>query len=178
MANLSETATYDAAIYQVERSDLWDAGTGGNGVANAQAKALANRTKYLKSRTDLLDPLLTKHRVTTIVASQTVSSGVNALATGCTYTTPNDGVTRKYLLFGQATVAGMTEGSLNFADVKIYTLAGNVQHENSRVNKNNNTAYVHAYLGSVAPNTELELRLFTQGTAVDFTNIRWTMIEL
>lgn len=48
MANLSETPTYEAGIYQIERTDAVDAGVGGNGIANLQAKQLANRTAYLK----------------------------------------------------------------------------------------------------------------------------------
>lgn len=47
MANLTETSTYEAGIYQLERTDAVDAGIGGNGVANLQARQLANRTKWL-----------------------------------------------------------------------------------------------------------------------------------
>jgi len=55
MANLTETPTYTAGIYQLERTDAVDAGTGGNGVSNAQALALANRTAYLKAHVDALE---------------------------------------------------------------------------------------------------------------------------
>ncbi len=52
MANLSESSTYEAGIYQLERTDAVDAGVGGAGVSNTQAKQLANRTKYLKDHVD------------------------------------------------------------------------------------------------------------------------------
>lgn len=47
MANLSESSTFESGIYQLERTDAVDAGIGGNGVANLQARQLANRTKWL-----------------------------------------------------------------------------------------------------------------------------------
>lgn len=50
MANLIETATYDAAVPQLETNTIAIGGPGG--VMNAQAQALANRTKFLK---DVLD---------------------------------------------------------------------------------------------------------------------------
>ena len=46
MANLIETATYDAAVPQLETNTIAIGGPGG--VMNAQAQALANRTKFLK----------------------------------------------------------------------------------------------------------------------------------
>lgn len=48
MATLTETATYTAGIYQLERTDAVDAGTGGAGISNQQAKDLANRTAFLR----------------------------------------------------------------------------------------------------------------------------------
>ena len=50
MANLIETATYDAAVPQLETNTIAIGGPGG--VMNAQAQALANRTQFLK---DVLD---------------------------------------------------------------------------------------------------------------------------
>jgi hypothetical protein len=47
MANLPETATYEAGIYQIETTDPVVGGP--NGVSNAQAKQLANRTAWLKA---------------------------------------------------------------------------------------------------------------------------------
>jgi microcystin-dependent protein len=54
MANLTETANFEANIYRIDQSDPvlgWD-GTNLN-IANLQAKALADRTQWLKSRVDL-----------------------------------------------------------------------------------------------------------------------------
>ena len=47
MANLSETETYEAGIYQLETSDKLMGGSGG--VSNRQAAQLANRTAWLKA---------------------------------------------------------------------------------------------------------------------------------
>lgn len=48
MADLAETATW-AGIYQLERTDAVDAGVGGAGISNLQAKLLANRTNFLRT---------------------------------------------------------------------------------------------------------------------------------
>ena len=53
MANLTESATYDAGVYQIETTDPVLGGP--SGIANAPLKNLANRTKYLKSRVDTLE---------------------------------------------------------------------------------------------------------------------------
>jgi microcystin-dependent protein len=50
MTNLTETATYEAGIYQLETTDPVVGGP--NGIDNLQAKQLANRTKYLKAQVD------------------------------------------------------------------------------------------------------------------------------
>ena len=47
MANLSETETYEAAIYQLETSDKLMGGA--EGISNRQASQLANRTAWLKA---------------------------------------------------------------------------------------------------------------------------------
>lgn len=52
MANISESATYEAGIYQLETTDPVLGGP--SGIANTQAKQLANRTKWLKEKVDLL----------------------------------------------------------------------------------------------------------------------------
>lgn len=48
MANLSETATYAAGIYLIKTTDPVEGGV--EGISNRQARQLANRTAYLKSR--------------------------------------------------------------------------------------------------------------------------------
>lgn len=50
MANINEVETYDENIYQLEMTD--DAIGGENGTMNKQAKALANRTRWLKAKID------------------------------------------------------------------------------------------------------------------------------
>lgn len=105
MANLTETSTWESGIYQVEKVDKWDAGTGGNGLANLREKQLANRTLYLKD-----EILSIRNRVHFYVefANITVSNNsvINADGTSWSlafplteddYTTPNDGITRNYI---------------------------------------------------------------------------------
>ncbi len=53
MANVPETPSYDEGVYQIETTDPVLGGE--NGIANVQAKQLANRTKYLKIRADMVD---------------------------------------------------------------------------------------------------------------------------
>lgn len=53
MANLSETPNYDAGIYQIETTDPVLGGP--SGIANAQAKALANRTAWLKQQMEQIN---------------------------------------------------------------------------------------------------------------------------
>jgi len=48
MANLTETATWTAGVYQIETSDPVLGGP--SGISNQQAKDLANRTAYLKEQ--------------------------------------------------------------------------------------------------------------------------------
>jgi len=53
MANLIESQTWENGVYQLETTDPILGGP--NGIANAQAKQLANRTAYLKQRADQVD---------------------------------------------------------------------------------------------------------------------------
>ena len=53
MANVTETSTWEGGIYQIETTDPVLGGP--NGIANVQAKQLANRTKFLKERADQVD---------------------------------------------------------------------------------------------------------------------------
>lgn len=52
MANLTETSTFTAGVYQLETTDPVLGGPGG--ISNAQAQALANRTLYLKDAIEAL----------------------------------------------------------------------------------------------------------------------------
>lgn len=55
MANLPESASFDAGIYQIETTDPVLGGV--DGISNAQAKGLANRTTWLKQQVDELNAL-------------------------------------------------------------------------------------------------------------------------
>lgn len=53
MANVTESANWEAGVYRIETTDPILGGE--NGTANIQAKQLANRTAYLKVRADQVD---------------------------------------------------------------------------------------------------------------------------
>lgn len=53
MANLTETPTFDANVYQIETIDPVQGGP--TGISNSQAKTLGNRTQYLKKHVDDLE---------------------------------------------------------------------------------------------------------------------------
>lgn len=55
MANLPESASFEAGIYQLETTDPVQGGV--DGISNQQAKQLANRTKWLKDQVDALNAL-------------------------------------------------------------------------------------------------------------------------
>lgn len=62
MANLAETASWEAGVYQIEETDPIQAGP--NGVDNLPHKHLANRTSYLKQQQDALAAEITTARST------------------------------------------------------------------------------------------------------------------
>lgn len=53
MANLPESSTFDAGVYQIETTDPVVGGA--SGVTNTPLKNLANRTKYLKDHVDAIE---------------------------------------------------------------------------------------------------------------------------
>ena len=55
MANLPESAAWEAGIYQIEQTDPVQGGP--DGLSNTQGKQLANRTTYLKQEIELRAPL-------------------------------------------------------------------------------------------------------------------------
>ena len=55
MANLTETSTYDAGVYQIETTDSVVGGA--TGIANKAAINLANRTNWLKAQVEAKQPL-------------------------------------------------------------------------------------------------------------------------
>jgi len=67
MANLPESSVYEAGIRQLETSDPVQGGA--DGVANTQAKQLANRTRWLKEWQSGHDPTLNGHSDSDIAAA-------------------------------------------------------------------------------------------------------------
>jgi microcystin-dependent protein len=84
MANLSESAAFDAGIYRIETTDAVVGGE--TGIANKSAKGLANRTAYLKQHLDAAEATiltygtaLTDHesRIGALEASRVHTLGTN-----------------------------------------------------------------------------------------------------
>lgn len=95
MANVPESASYDAGIYQLETGDPVLGGA--SGIANAQAKGLANRTAYLKGISDAL--VATSHGQCRLVFVSSTSlklqplNGRNLFVNGALRQVPAAGVT-------------------------------------------------------------------------------------
>lgn len=90
MANLAETATYDAGVYQIELTDPVIGGP--SGISNAPLKNLANRTAYLKEAVDNASADLSSHlaSATPHAAASTTVSGIVELATNAETQTGTD----------------------------------------------------------------------------------------
>lgn len=102
MANLTETSTFDAGVYQIETTDPVQGGA--SGIINAPLKNLANRTKYLFDQLALMGSggatgaggdkifALNGQTVTTSYSipanNNAVTVGPVSIATGVTVTVP------------------------------------------------------------------------------------------
>ena len=83
MANITEIASFDANVYQIGTTDPVLGGA--DGIANSQAKALANRTTYLKNHVDAIeDGTSVPAGLMTYVRAGVVRNKVNVDKTGVT----------------------------------------------------------------------------------------------
>lgn len=86
MANLPETETYDAGVYQIEVTDAVVGGVGGK--SNAAAINLSNRTKYLKAHVDTMETIVpqgeAEARTATTLRGWTAQRVGQAIAAGIT----------------------------------------------------------------------------------------------
>jgi hypothetical protein len=73
MANLTESATWETGIYQLETTDPVLGGA--NGISNQQGKQLANRTKYLKDVVDNHAPRITALEATSTILNKFKGAG-------------------------------------------------------------------------------------------------------
>lgn len=167
MANLTEAETYETGIYQLERSDLWDAGVAGAGVANLAIKQLANRTKWLKEKIQ---------NTVYNAAAQTLASSANASMTGSVYTTPNDGVTRKYLILF-TTFVELTYNAAESASVRFRNLTTPADVAFGTCRENFMTMSFHWY-GTIGPNNQIDMQLINgSSNNISFSQTRFTIIE-
>lgn len=67
MANLPESESYDAGVYQLETTDAVVGGASGK--SNASAINLANRTKYLKAHIDIMETIVPQAEAETRTAT-------------------------------------------------------------------------------------------------------------
>lgn len=178
MANLTETSTWEPNIYQLEREDLWDAGTGGNGVANTREKQLANRTQWLKTA-------IGGNVVNYSGAPLTVTSGGTVSADGTAhslafpiaspdFTTPNDGVTRNWEIFFSASVDFTEEATKNVRALVYTTIAGPTIQNLLNVRTPSTLNYMSgSRIVSLAPNTKIKVLVQnTTSNSADFSDMQ------
>lgn len=114
MANLPETPTFDAGVYQIETSDRAEGGV--NGAANRSAKNLANRTNYLKFRVDGLEAtipnLATIEYVDSMLGSVPGPEAVQEFSGNGTWTKPDYGRFALVRLWGGGGAGGRMVGSV------------------------------------------------------------------
>jgi hypothetical protein len=103
MANLPETASYDAGVYQLETTDPVIGGA--DGVDNAGARNLANRTAYLKAHVDLLE---------TIVSQADAEAGVSTTLKGWTALRVKQAITALHSLGSLINVQLFTSGTATY----------------------------------------------------------------
>jgi phage-related tail fiber protein len=105
MANVTETAVFDAGVYRIETTDAVIGGE--SGISNKGIKNLANRTLYLKSHLDAAESTIVTYGTTlgthttklnALDASRLVSEGLNfskgqiVINSGSPYAVPADAV--------------------------------------------------------------------------------------
>lgn len=83
MANLPETATFDAGVYMIPTTDPVVGGTE-TAISNKQAKALADRTAYLKAHVDTLETEVAGILTTLAAALTTPAAGDDSAAAATT----------------------------------------------------------------------------------------------
>lgn len=172
MANLTETATWEAGINQLERTDLWDAGVAGAGVANLAIKQLANRTKYLHDRISYNLNSAGPHVVATSSSLNMdgTAYALNFPVASPFYTTPNDGVTRNYKITLSCFADFTYNASGNVRMVVYTTTVGPVyvQVMNARLRQ----PYQHICLQkviSIGPNVPLKVFIENNATGANAT---------
>lgn len=157
MANLPETDTFDAGVYQLETTDPCIGGA--DGKDNAGARNLANRTNYLKKH---LDGMLSKSVAGAADVTLTVSEANNAILELTGVLTGNIAVivpaspTRSWI------VKNVTSG--NFI-ITIKTPAGNGVVVAQGAANDIYTDGTHVYLTSVADGQAGEVAFFAKNTA-------------
>jgi len=77
MANLTETASFDASIYQIATSDPVKGGIGTD-ISNKQAQSLANRTAYLKQHIDAAEGAIAALQAALAASPTTPAAGDDA----------------------------------------------------------------------------------------------------
>lgn len=120
MADLAETETYEAGIYQFEITDPVIGGP--DGIDNLQAKQLANRTNWLKANKQDKDSLLTAMAALTIAADKLIyATSADAFST-----TTLSAFARSLLDDADAATMRATIGAVSLNDVLNIITPGSV----------------------------------------------------
>lgn len=164
MAFQPEVNNYETGVYQWEVTDPVQGGVGG--VDNIPILQLANRTKYLKTHVDVLES-----KICSMLTNNTFTpTGTYSDITALTYTTPNDGVTRKYLFTFKTLASAIAAPGISIF-CRLYNNTTSTVLDNSGVFKNNagtleiNESIVLISLVTLAPNTVIKVQgVSTAGT--------------
>jgi hypothetical protein len=97
MANVTENSVFDAGIYQLETTDPVEGGS--LGIANAQAKGLANRTRWLFDAIAVINTWISTVKFLLFLQKGTVSVGDIAGSKVINVTFPSLG-TSNYMVNG------------------------------------------------------------------------------
>lgn len=161
MANVTEAATWDAGVYQLEVTDPVTGGPGG--IDNAPHINLANRTAYLKARIDAtdasvagLDPVMQSHMQAAVkfsidqsaIANNSIEALQKFKQQEGTFTFINDGIITGCSLTKNATGNRSLTLAVGkcFMEGRIYYVPVNANTVSVPGNNGGSSAVVYAYL--------------------------------
>ncbi len=185
MANLPETPlTWESGIYQLEVTDKVDAGIGGAGLSNLQAKQLANRTSFLKNKIrfnqDFSTPVVVGSGGSNFNFDNVVFANTFPLPSPF-YTTPNDGVTRNFLVT-MTFFADFTYNASGNIIAYVYTITSGplVTYLLTAKLRQPFQSLTYSKVVSLPPNTTVKAMVGNNATGANatFTELSLSLIEL
>lgn len=185
MADLTEVNNFDTTVHELGIEPA----LGGPGqIMNAQAQALANRTRWLYNRVNKIffsfltpGPLVVPLGTVGNVNGNTYAPNTFPLNFP-DYTTPNDGVTRVWEI-SMSFKCAWTETAGQFVGIRLYTVSSAPAYQeiaDTIRDKGTGQSTTWKVILSLPPNTRVALSYQNAGTGANatFNNIQLTMKEL